>query len=454
MLLKKIFSGDYFTINSSFDLVKVITLACSIFLVMGAYTILKELKDAIFIITVGTKYLPDAKTISLLLMVPLVLLYGWLSEKLSRFALLASCLFFYSCGGFIISFYITDPGIGLLNTQASPYRYFGWIVYLFLEGCSPFLVSAIWSYFNSVSYPEDLKTNYIGMTLCSKLGGIFFSAIAWYYTSQVSSLTLAGEVHTYACIMLFASLSLLLVPCFLFYLLYKIPKKELLGYTASVQTKQNTSKEKSSLGLTILLKNRYILGIFSLTFFWEIVNVIFNNLRLNVAFLEAHSIIGITAILYKNIMLMHLFGLFFVLLGTRNIMKYLGERIGLILIPLITGGAILIFLLFPTTNMIFITYIIIRAINYTLTFPVREGLFIPTTKEIQFKTKSWIDSFGQKFSKGFGSLYNKLIQYLPAPFLSLFQISFFLFLIGIWTAISYALGKKWEKTIKNKEIIS
>ncbi len=453
MFLKKIFSSNYFKINSNFDLIKILSLGCSIFLVMGAYTILKELKDAIFIITVGTKYLPDAKTISLLLMIPMVMLYAWLSEKVSQFTLLSLCLFYYSIGGLIISYFIIHPDIGLYNTASSPNRYFGWLIYLFLEGCSPFLVSAIWSYLNSISFPEDLKTNYIGMTLFSKVGGIFFSGLAWYYTSTIAAKNLSQEVNQYAYIMFFASFSLFLVPFILSYLVYKLPKKELVGYTSTIESTTIQSKDYF-FGFFRLLKNKYILGVFSLTFFWETVNVIFNNLRLNVAFLEAESISGITAILYKNIMFMHIFGLFFVFFGTKNILRYFGEKIGLILIPLLTGASIITFLFFPSKNMIFITYIIIRAINYTLTFPVREALFIPTTKEIQFKTKSWIDSFGQKFSKGCGSFYNKFIQQLSPSFLPFFQISFFVFLIIIWTAVSYALGKKWQKTIKNKEIIS
>jgi AAA family ATP:ADP antiporter len=453
MFLKKIFSSTYFKINSSFDLIKIITLGCSIFLVMGAYTILKELKDAIFIITVGTKYLPEVKTISLFLMIPMVMLYAWLSGKISRFTLLSICLFFYGIGGMVISYFILDPTIGLSNTATSPDRYFGWIIYLFLEGCSPFLVSAIWSYFNSISFPEDIKTNYIGMTIFSKIGGITFSGLAWYFTTKTVSKALFQEVTLYASIMFFASFSLFLVPFILSYLLYKLPPKELTGYAETI--KQEEPKEsKDTFGFFSLFKNRYILGIFSLTFFWETVNVIFNNLRLNVAFSEAESISGITAILYKNIMFMHIFGFFFVLFGTRNILKYLGERASILLIPILTGGSIIAFLIFPSKQMIFITYIIIRAINYTLTFPVREALFIPTSKEIQFKTKSWIDSFGQKFSKGCGSFYNKSIQYINPCFLPFFQIYFFVFLIALWTIVSYMLGKKWEKTIKHKEIIS
>jgi AAA family ATP:ADP antiporter len=457
-MVREFFNITFFTKKPSHEVLRLITLGISIFLVMGAYTIFKELKDSIFMITVGTQFLPDVKTISLLIMIPMVIFYGWLSQKLNRAYLLICCLLFYGIGGLIATFFLQHHTIGLYNTIAHKSRLFGWFFYLFLEGCSPFLVSAMWSFFNSISHPQDIKNSYIKMTMMSKLGGIVFAGSAWVYNTYFLVPTLIGEVNQYCNIMLLASIAILLVPIFILILLYNSTNKELRGYSELLEDDSKVKEEKEIkndfFGLSVLLKNWYILGIFGMTFFWEVVNVIFNNLRLNIAFSEATSLCGITAILYKNILCMHLFGLFFVFLGTKNIIKYLGERIALLLIPITTGCAIIGFLLYPTTEMIFITYLIIRAINYTLTFPIREALFIPTTREIQFKTKSWIDSFGQKFSKGCGSIYNKSIQLCTMAASYNIQIGFFAILISLWLLMSYHLGKKWKNIIKNKEIIS
>lgn len=456
-MFKNFFLHTFYFKKYSYELLKLITLGLSIFLVMGSYTIFKELKDSIFMITVGAKYLPDVKTISLLIMIPMVLFYGWLSQKIKRETLLICCLIFYGIGGLIATFFICHDTIGLYNTVADKSRLFGWFFYLFLEGCSPFLVSAIWSFFNSISHPQDIKDSYIKMTVMSKLGGILFAGAAFIYNTYFFTNTLSCEVNQYSSIMLFASISILLVPFLVLLLVYNSDKNDLKGYSddiADTIIKPQIITKNEFFGLTALLKNPYILGIFGMTFFWEVINVIFNNLRLNIAFSEATSLCGITAILYKNILFMHIFGLLFVLLGTRNIIQYCGERMALLLIPIVTGSAIIVFLIYPTTNMIFVTYLIIRAINYTLTFPIREALFIPTTKDIQFKTKSWIDSFGQKFSKGCGSMYNKSIQLFSLYASYYIQIGFFAVLIFLWTIMSYYLGKKWEKVIKNKEIIS
>lgn len=419
---------------------------------MGVYTIFKELKDSLFMIIVGAHYLPDVKTLSLFLMIPVVLLYGWLSQRVKREKVLMGCLLIYGVGGIIITYFIQDPTIGLYNTVASKHRLFGWLFYLFIEGAAPFLVSALWSFFNSLSYPEDIKDNYIGMTSMSKLGGMFFSGSAYLYNTYYYAGNLEGQVRQYTNILLYSSIFLLFIPFLILFLV----KNTLLTTTKGYSEEEDKKKDSSlgSLGLREIFKNKYIVGIFGLTFFWEVVNVIFNNLRLNIAFSEASSLCGITAILYKNIFFMHLFGLFFVLCGTKNIIKYLGVKVALLSIPLLTGAMIFAFLLFPSSEMVFFVYLVIRAINYTMTFPIKEALYIPTSRRIQFKTKSWIDGFGQKFSKGCGACYNKLLQLVSMDQIYGIQVIFFSIFLFLWLFSDYILGKQWEKIVREKKIVS
>ena len=137
-MLKRISFNNFFLKESKHEIIKLVTMGIAIFLVMGAYTIFKELKDSIFMITVGAKYLPDVKTISLLIMIPMVLFYGWLSQKLKRETLLICCLIFYGIGGLIATFFICHKNIGLYNTIADKTRLFGWIFLSFFRGMLSF----------------------------------------------------------------------------------------------------------------------------------------------------------------------------------------------------------------------------------------------------------------------------------------------------------------------------
>jgi AAA family ATP:ADP antiporter len=444
--------------SSKNNLIKMIFLGFCFFFIIGSYTLLKELKDALFTIIVGYKYLPDAKAISLLLMIPMILFYGWLSQKIKRQYLLSFYALFYAIGSIIIAYFIQDPLIGLHNAVASQHRIFGWFIYLFFEGLSPFLVSLNWSFLNSISKPTDIKTFYIAMAAMGKIGSLLFATIAWLLMSrEISFFNHYSDISLYAFLLKLSAGALLLVPLLLFYLTYMLPKSELQGYVDinEKKTNNNSTKEDSSFnfGFTSIFKNPYVLSIVGMIFFWEIVNVIFNNLRLIIAFSGTSEIAQFSSFLFKSTAVTSLISLFFVVIGTNGIIRFLGERKGLMLIPLLTGFMMICFLCYKTTTMVIITWTIIRAINLSLATPIRESLYIPTSKNIQFKSKSWIDSFGQKFSKGFGSLYNKLIQFIPNHIINIFQISFFLLIIFLWTTLAYYLGRRWQNAINKKEII-
>lgn len=441
--------------HPKYQIKKTIVLGTCFFFIIGAYTLLKELKDAIFTLIVGYQYLPDVKAISLIVMVPMALFYGWLSEKISRHHLLSFYALLYGVGGIIISYFISDPIIGLANNIPNKYRLLGWIVYLFFEGLSPFLVSLNWSFLNSISCPEDIKSEYIVMAGMGKLGGLIFSTFAWILMSKgMSFFSLYSDVNLYSFLLKLSSGALFFIPILLYYLVHALPKNQLQGYVDINKKKLDHKKENHfDFGFSTIFKNSYVLSIVGMVFFWEIVNVIFNNLRLIIAYSDTKEICEFSSFLFKSTATTSLISFLFVIIGTNSIIRNLGERNGLLLIPILTGSMMILFLIFKSATMVLITWTIIRSINLSLTTPIRESLYIPTSKEIQFKSKSWIDSFGQKFCKGFGSLYNKFIQYIPFPLAHIFQISFFGIIIVLWSFLAYYLGKRWEKAINKKEII-
>ena len=95
-------------------------------------------------------------------------------------------------------------------------------------------MSAIWSFFNSISHPKDIKTSYIAMTVMSKLGGIIFAGSAWIYNTYFFINTLSSEVNQYSSIMTIASLAILIVPFLILFLIYNSNKNDLRGYSDDI----------------------------------------------------------------------------------------------------------------------------------------------------------------------------------------------------------------------------
>ncbi|MEW5972114.1 MAG: hypothetical protein AB1706_19985, partial [Pseudomonadota bacterium] len=157
--------------------------------------------------------------------------------------------------------------------------------------------------------------------------------------------------------------------------------------------------------------------------------------------------------LYQQIFYVHLIGLAIVLIGTKTFVTLLGERRSLIAVPLLTGLIIASYLLAGGLVSIGVAYILMRAINYAFAVPLRESLFIPTTKAMKFKSKSWIDGFGAKMAKCFGSGYGAFVVNVPRYAVFNIHLVFFGGIVTCWALVANALGKRFEKAVKHGEVI-
>jgi len=95
----------------------------------------------------------------------------------------------------------------------------------------------------------------------------------------------------------------------------------------------------------------------------------------------------------------------------------------------------------------------LKSINLAFSWPVRESLYIPTVKEIKFKSKSWIDAFGSKFAKTSGSAFNwSTTQVSSAMYIPLHSF-FFAGVVGLWFITAYLLGRRFDQAVAKNEVI-
>ncbi len=439
---------------------KLLLLSITFFFVIASYTIIKELKDSIFVAVVGKGYIPYAKTFTMLVLVPAILFYAFLVDRLRRYHLLYVYAIFYGIIGLLFAFLMNHPTIGLPNTAANPDRIFGWLFYFFVEGYSPFMVSVFWAFANSITNPEEAKQNYGLMVSGSKLGGMLSAGLAWVVLSSSNPFYryINSDIARHQLLLTFAAVMVLIVPLVIMLLMKKVSGKYLHGYEAAYQVEKERHKsgeEKTGLfaGLYMFLKYPYILGIFCMIFFYEMINTVLSYQRVGIAQANATCLADMSSFLFKLIFLTHLTGFLISLFGTKTLMNKLGERLCLILIPTITG-ILLFYLMFNYTCLGFLTvWVIMRAINYGFSYPVRESLYIPTVKEIKFKSKSWIDAFGTKFAKTGGSTFNVFAEHLGENIIFSAYCFFFAGIIGVWVVAAFLLGKRFEKAVEAKEVI-
>lgn len=447
---------------------KVFLLTVAFFCVIGGYTLAKELKDSIFVSIVGREYMPWAKMLSMIVLIPAILFYSRLVDVLRRYQLLSFYSILYGFGGLVCAHYLGHPTIGLANTDTSPYRLFGWLLYFFIEGYSPFVVSVFWAFTNSITSPEGAKSNYTVMIAGSKIGGMITAAFAWWLltTRRVvyTSIELT-DVTSHQVLLGVSSALLLIVPIVIFIMMRKVPGRYLHGYEAVYRAEKKREDEEepaeSALGvmrsmmsgLTMFARYPYVLGMFGMIFFWEIINVVLQYIRLGVGKSSTNNVAELSGFLFGQVFYVHLVGFFIVLFGTRAIIAWLGERKSLILVPVLTGTVLTYFLTRGTAQAIALVYVLIRSINYAFAYPLRESLYIPTTKEVKFKSKSWIDAFGAKVAKGCGGFYNVATAGFAESFASIVHAGFFGVVILLWIATAHLLGRRFERAVARNEVI-
>ncbi|MBX9830636.1 hypothetical protein K2X40_01645 [Candidatus Babeliales bacterium] len=447
-------------------LLKILLLSATYFFLMACHVIWKPLKYSLFGQIVGTSSVPFAKISSLLFLIPLILLYSKLVDWLRRHHLLYFFTISHALGGLFFYYFISHPVYGIANTDTGPSRYIGWLFYFFMESFDAFLSTTFWSFADSVNNANDAKYYYGFFVSGSKIGGMLTAATLYFV---LTGATTESQLSIIPNALLIGSCMLFAAAACIYFLVKKVPEGIMHGYEKVYQLEKHKDVEhiptptrlKSFLrsitsafdGLTIMVKSSYVMGIFSLVFFYEIIIAIFDYLVMMRAESAHPSIGSMTAFYALYFFIMNGIGLLISLFGTTPLLRILGIRMSLFAFPLICLIMLVTTFIFPQGWILFGTLIGLRAFNYALNHPTREVLYIPTTKDIKFKAKTWTDAFGSRIAKGFGSFFNLALQSV-APAIALFSsITFSLGLTGIWLVITYFLGKTLQSAIDENRII-
>lgn len=443
------------------ELLKFVFLSFMFFFLIAGHTVTKELKDSVFISIVGKAYIPWAKFLAMFVLIPAIFLYSRIVDGVRRYQLLALCGLFFGLLGLILSYLLGHPTIGLANTNASSSRIFGWIFYCFIEGQTPFLVNVFWAFAHSITSPEGAKRGYPYMISASKLGGMLSSACAWYLFSMHGSCAVGScaDVRIHQFVLAGSACLILSIPFFVYLLMKKVPGRYLHGYEAAYRAEKEKSKlgtDKTGIwaGLIMLLKYPYVLGIFGMLYFYEVISTVLGYLRLGVVQEHSANLSQVSAYLFEMIFFVHAVGFIISFFGTSALMQRLGQRKCLMLIPVLSG-VLLVYLMVETTPMVLIgAWVVLKAVNYAFAWPVRESLYIPTVKSIKFKSKAWIDAFGSKIAKSSGSTFNLMMAKFEALSFSVPVYSaFFATIISVWFIVALSLGRRFDKAVARNEVI-
>ena len=147
----------------------------------------------------------------------------------------------------------------------------------------------------------------------------------------------------------------------------------------------------------------------------------------------------------------NLVALFFAFVGSSFFMRNLGVRGCMVAFPLLVLGMITYVWCNPTLWTLFAALVTLKSFSYALNTPCKESLYIPTSIDIKFKAKSWIDGVGYRGFYAVGASINTVFSSTAAlmSFGPLIAIS----MCGGWSGIAWYLGTKNKQLIAEKKII-
>ena len=424
---------------------KFLFLSLGRFCIIGAFVPVKTLKDSIFVTMVGTDYVPRVKFLSLAMFFILILLYSKLISYLSREKVIYLLVSLFAGIGLIFAYFLAHPTIGLANDVPDPSRILGWLFFIFGEGYNAIIVALWWAFTNDITTPESAKRGYGWIVFFSQAGGLLMILLSGHYV-------LSSEASRYAVIapriVVFCMMLLLMLAVVLFFLERIVPKKELAGYQAKGVTEKTEQRVGFFEGLWVLFTRPYVGGIFGLIFFHEALTTVM-YFHLMVIAKQTYVVPGlVNQFFFRFQGVNQIVACFFALFGTSFLQRVFGIRFCLVSYPLLLGACIFSYVIHPTLFAIAAVLIVGKAIHYALNIPAREVLYIPTSRNIKYKSKAWIDMFGTRFAKATGSGINEII----GAAVGLSGMLSFVF-ISFWVVLANGLGKTFSRLTKHKKQI-
>lgn len=409
------------------EMIRILTLATTLFFMIGGYWLLRSLKDPVLMALCGVQAIPKAKMLSVFVVLGVVSVYNHLLDSdIPKHQLFYIFGTFYFVLFSVIAILLMDPRVGLDNKYQSEDRILGWVSYCSIESFGSVMVSLFWSFANSNISLETAKASYGVMVATAQLGSITGPLIVQLFSNKLG---LAK------CYFLGASVLMLLQGTMYYYVKTygsaeeQQAKRDAEAAAAGIKSKPKKEKAGILEGLYLFWEHNYVKGIFAISclFMVEVTIVDFTLKMLArdhfaaefpchqsdaTCYNAATGEFGLTEDATKAIAsFMGFFGVatnslsfIFSLLGTSAIIRYLGLRLTLLLFPSLCLVVIIIVRFHPTLYVAFLAMIMLKANSYALNNPTKEILYQPTGPAVRYKAKSWIDIFGARGSKALGSV--------------------------------------------------
>jgi ATP:ADP antiporter, AAA family len=353
--------------------VSALLLAAGILLLLASYSLMKPARDGLILSESGAEVKSYASAAQALLLMGIVPLYGWLSTHVVRIRLIAITI------GFFVVTLVLFAGSGQAGFRV------GVPFYVWLGIINFFIVSQFWAFSNDL-YAEGQGRRLfpmigVGQSLGALIGSSVVPPLVTGLNASPYTLMIIGAV------VLVTALGLIFV----------VNARE-AKRTDSVAAATDTAALGKEGGFELVLKDRYLFWIALLVLLLNLVNTtgnyVLDKFVLAAAPADPAASRQFTTAFsgYLNTAV-NILGLILQLFVSSRVIRYMGVRQGLFILPVLALMNYAIIAVAPIFAVVRIGKTLENSTDYSIQNTVRQALFLPTSREAKYKAKAAIDTF-------------------------------------------------------------
>ncbi len=435
-------------------------LALAFLFTIGTYWLLRLLKDVVIYklafpevlgwpLGYGREMVPLAKTLSPIVVISAVIIYSKLVDMFEKHKLFYIIVSFYLVifSAITAILFVSDQ-FGPAAVGKMPLAAAGMLAYLATESFGSLIVALFWSFTVSSTKSDEAKRGFPFIIAIGQIGAIAGSALM-----LIKGLPSVWPLYIIALALL---VGIMLV---VRQLVKSIPKEHMV----SDKVEKKTAPDFLA-GIRLLLTRPYLMGVLVVSTFYEIAKMIVDYQMKSQASIipgfDFQHFLGIFGVATNTL------SFAMALLGISYMFKHVRLQICLLIYPVVFGGALIGLYFFyhsgpEATTLLWVTFgvmMLVTAISYAVNNPVKEMMYIPTSKDAKFKAKGFTDMFGSRVAKMSGARIGDLCNVTGNPALSISNLMAYgtlcsLGIIGLWIAVALYVGKKNAQLVKDGEII-
>lgn len=444
----------------------------ALMIALGSYSFIVPVKQSLFLDNIGKGVEPFAKSLTLVILFPVIILYSVAVTVIQNQKYLVSAV----CGVFTLIYLVVV--LEMLRNETNPSHWSIWLLYYATETRSVIIMPMIWSVVNDLSTPSMSKKAYPAVFFAVQLGGILGNAMAVFVKSlggytflvvlQVGVFALIAVLNWRACTLMTRSLETpggaaapLVAPASGGERL-AVPATQ--GHTAIEATQGSGGRAlrmacKTAYdaveGLWLLLSRPYAFMIFWVSYATLMPRTILDYQ--NSILVVEHFVSKDDQVAYwgKIGVVQNCLTAALTFLGTRGIVESIGVGGSLIVLPiamLICVSALCIrFDIWVSAC----ACVVSSVVAYGLNSPTKEMLYVRTSREIKYKAKGWSEMYGNQLMKLFGAQVNLWVNNEnPACMPHCFRPGATMMIsaawVAVWLAVALALGAQ-HRTLERED---